>query len=1475
MARGQLESVLRELRTTLVAKSAEHYADAELLDRFALGQDDIAFTVLVKRYGRLVLNVCRHVLRVEADAEDAFQATFLILARRAATIRKQAALACWFHRVAYRCAQDVRRSAMRRQQREKAANGSRVPESAAAAASLNELQALLDAEIERLPEKYRVPFILCCLEGKSRADAAQALSWKEGTVSGRLAKAREILQKRLLARGVTLSAALGAVALSPEMLSAASPMALTHRTIDAALAFAAGGAAEAVSGQAALVAQGILKSMLFSKLKFAVILTLAASLTAFAVGGFGRQSQETDAAEITPPNTPAQAADGKPAPGDENESGVPVRVVFQGKPVAGAQVWVFGHDRYSDKTSSVKETRLTDAAGEVRIPDRVFANRSPSGLHLFVRDAEGRVAGSPFPPYSQHTAVIALDMLPTTDVTGRVHGVDGKPLAGIEVGVDLFAPRLENQNKRRGIGASMQVPPWDADTQKKITDKDGRFTLTRVPAGLFANLRLKGAGYGESRAVIATDKPAPVTLAATGSIRVVFRGVPAAETNGMHWRFWNNSAIDWKSEKFHSNSDADWVESDDGGFMAYHRISVTFNGTTPYVVKNVPPGSYHIVASNYNVPFSAKTDIEPIVVQSGETADVVLELTKLAKMTGRVVDAETGKPAAGVHVRLYPRDPKVDKLMHAGFVETDADGRYVHYAHAGFEGDVEITAGIGVAFGNFVATENIRGKTPRFPVKLTASGHSFPDITVRRSAPFQAVIVDEQDKPTQATVYLADSSGYQSHALFVSGKNGTIRIPGADPEAGLTLRVRRGESVNVPTAMAVGVADQQKLRLSKENAFFVDGRVTDMKGKPIAGASVILEWMFPMGKSSPGGYTSRLFDIGKTDAEGRFRSPALWAGDYYWVNVTAPGYGKAESKQVKGAVGKTATFPVQLVASALAVKGRVVDTAGKPLANVRVFNRGDGELPMATDSDSAGQFTLNGYLDGPAFVCAIAPGYRLLAAPVDPGGDSVTLTLRKTSEAPAQAPDLAKHKAEIDKLTQKAFELMWRERAILGRYERSVFDAFARFDPPSAKKAAEQTHQKDGSDALLKRFERIVETSKLLDIAKADPEEAIALLASRKGSEGYHATIRLASQLRPIDAKKALRICEEAVLRARGLDMPDRVAYLAESGYVVARSGNREGGKAIIIEAADMAEKLPDSRHAGWAKANAASYLAPFDEARALPMIVSLKEEGDRDFQFANAINQVAAFDLDAGQNLLERFPKGGLSFARDYARIWVAMRLAQTNLDAAVKVLAGGKERTYRTLGYVKLAQMVGAKDKSRAWPLLDKALNEYEIVSDTRHGEHDSGSGMGGRPVELAHVAAAGRALNYPDVSGAIARVIADRPTGPYEDSPQRRDSQRIQIALALSFSDPASARRVLASVAAPENFVKTTTAGERLHLFASAFVLPERTAPLIATGMQNFRSGNSSLVVLFDALTAKNRLHAAANWAGLIDLRDDWKE
>jgi RNA polymerase sigma-70 factor (ECF subfamily) len=278
-----LHAVLHHIQKLAGVQAAAALPDGDLLGRFVGQRDEAAFTALVERHGPMVLGVCRRVLRHAHDAEDACQAAFLVLARKAASIRKKDALASWLYGVAYHVATNLRRDLARRGGREAPLADTAAPDPAGEV-TWREVQAVLDKELARLPEKYRAPLVLCYLEGKTRDEAAQLLGWSVGSFRGRLERGRELLRARLTRCGLGLSAALLANALGQAAAAAASPPTRVLATVKAASLLAAGrAAAEVISVQVAALIEGVLRHMVLTKL--ARLMTVVLGVALVVLGG--------------------------------------------------------------------------------------------------------------------------------------------------------------------------------------------------------------------------------------------------------------------------------------------------------------------------------------------------------------------------------------------------------------------------------------------------------------------------------------------------------------------------------------------------------------------------------------------------------------------------------------------------------------------------------------------------------------------------------------------------------------------------------------------------------------------------------------------------------------------------------------------------------------------------------------------------------------------------------------------------------------------------------------------------------------------------------------------------------------------------------------------------------------------------------------------------------------------------------------
>jgi RNA polymerase sigma factor (sigma-70 family) len=315
MSQATLGDLLRYLRTACDEQLAEDLTDRQLLERFLVQREEAAFTVLVQRHGPMVLAVCRRLLGDCHSAEDCFQATFLVLVRRAASIRKKGSVGSWLHSVALHIASKARAQTAARRHRERQAG--HMPRTLPLdELTWQELRSVLDEEIGRLPEKYRAAIVLCYFEGKSYDQAARDLGCPKSSLAKRLARARELLHGQLTKRGITLAAGALAVALGEKATGTPVTALLTINTVRAAASIAVGktAAGGCVSPRVVTLMEEAMPGMLGIKGKLVlmlVALALAVGGAGLAAhGGLAEQSLPTKAEEV--PTAPTPTAAGGP-----------------------------------------------------------------------------------------------------------------------------------------------------------------------------------------------------------------------------------------------------------------------------------------------------------------------------------------------------------------------------------------------------------------------------------------------------------------------------------------------------------------------------------------------------------------------------------------------------------------------------------------------------------------------------------------------------------------------------------------------------------------------------------------------------------------------------------------------------------------------------------------------------------------------------------------------------------------------------------------------------------------------------------------------------------------------------------------------------------------------------------------------------------------------------------------------------------
>ncbi|MFO0845686.1 MAG: sigma-70 family RNA polymerase sigma factor [Gemmataceae bacterium] len=361
------DRILRTLRRLFPAEVAAGSTDADLLSRFVHGRDESAFELLVWRHAALVLHVCRQVLRDEQAAEDAFQATFLVLVKKAGSVLRGEALPGWLHRVAFR-------AALRARPRQAVRTGVDLDGMPAAAAPADDGEReALHEEIARLPAKYRQPIVCCYLEGKTHDEAAAELGWPKGTVAGRLSRARDLLRTRLARRGLALGA-------GPELAAGAA----TARRVAALLA----GLRNAPSMPPAVVAlaEGVIHVMFWTKMRWVGIVIVAIGAAGAAGGTWGSwrehglESQAVDsgrgrAGEVGSPDVKGERA-GQPNlaerrptdPAEDPLQGAADRALVR----RNLKALALAMHNYHDANGQFPPAAVTDRAGKPLLSWRVL-----------------------------------------------------------------------------------------------------------------------------------------------------------------------------------------------------------------------------------------------------------------------------------------------------------------------------------------------------------------------------------------------------------------------------------------------------------------------------------------------------------------------------------------------------------------------------------------------------------------------------------------------------------------------------------------------------------------------------------------------------------------------------------------------------------------------------------------------------------------------------------------------------------------------------------------------------------------------------------------------------------------------------------------------------------------------------------------------------------------------------------------------
>jgi RNA polymerase sigma factor (sigma-70 family) len=675
-------------------RAAEGRSDRQLLEAYAAANDQAAFATLVRRHGPMVLGVCRRVLQDAHHAEDAFQAVFLVLAKKASLLHQGEALTGWLHGVSYRVALRARRDVARRRKHERRIAPR--PNPPAWEVGWGELQGILDEEVAQLPPAYREVFVLCCLDGLSGPAAAARLGIKENTAFSRLARARKRLQAQLGRRGISLSAVLTALAVSGRG-RAALPPPLAGRAVEAAVRLGAGAPVTGLSARAFSLAEGVTPTMLSIKVQLALLMLVLCGLGA-SLGLLARSSAEAPAA----PAAPAAAVGKPPAQGEaEGICTFAGRVLDpDGKPVAGARV-MLQQRRWPGESADFYPkagvtTGTTDAQGRFRFFGAVHLN-APSRARPPLLTLTAHVPGSRHGPAATVTARSADELKDCTlrlvkddvPIRGRILNLEGKPIPAVTVRPVAVVANAANDlgrlvkaietNTRADLPSEQQTnivfSAAEAGlTQTARTDPEGKFTLSGFGRERIVVLRLDGPTI-ETCLLNAMTRRAPAVRATRprGGL-----GPPGGDANrNATYVFANGATFDFAAGPGivvegvvrdqdtrrplagvavgHeiANDSVGWAEeeltttTDDSGRYRLVGLSRLFvQGFRDRAIEFVPPPGQPYLPAGFS-PLASKLD-EPVKL------DVGLKRATLIK--GRVTDKATGRPVQAVVTYFAFRD---------------------------------------------------------------------------------------------------------------------------------------------------------------------------------------------------------------------------------------------------------------------------------------------------------------------------------------------------------------------------------------------------------------------------------------------------------------------------------------------------------------------------------------------------------------------------------------------------------------------------------------------------------------------------------------------------------------------------------------------------------------------------------------------------------------------------------------------------
>ncbi|MGO9467334.1 MAG: carboxypeptidase regulatory-like domain-containing protein [Isosphaeraceae bacterium] len=1056
-----------------------------------------------------------------------------------------------------------------------------------------------------------------------------------------------------------------------------------------------------------------------------------------------------------------------PARGQAQTADLSGRVVDKaGAGVSGVKVWAIGGDWETPETVA---TATTDDRGRFVLP-RAWGNADAQGprfLSALARSHDGRI-GWERTRFRGATGEDELKIVlsPVGQARGWLNDHEGRPIAGAEITPVLISRQSEDHPGQDSI----RLSPEFATLLRTKTATDGSFAITGISTGGMVEATIATRGFGAPR--IYWDISKPVTIVLDSRLGQIDGRLKPPDARGLAGKV---------SVTLRSKPPPEDRAS--GPFQVLYSQTVPAGTDGLFRFDDVPPARYEIVANfGQDSPFAVR-GAHDVEVGPQAVAKVEIPLERLLTVTGRVLDAQTGKGIAGIGLRSSMIDSH-NYLQIIGQAQTDALGRYTIGARPG---TIQVQP-------NAVPKSYLGLWSSECPRLEVTADRTWPDLKLARATELDGVVVDAAGQPVvgaEVLVTTPDPRGFFSgRAPTWTGPGGTFHLEQLDPDDTLPLRARTKEATTDGTIVVRPrtVAGKLTLTIDPKFAFRVRGLVTDRSGKQIAGAKVQLWWTRNFVSARPDAMGKGIGSVLESDTTaeaGWFVFRDLWPGDRYKVVVQAAGWSKAESPEVTGRAGEThdfGTFVLTQLEGHLA--GRVAGADGRPIAGATVFNRGDGPRPVETLTDDQGRFGLDSLFPGTKYAFVRKDGYRFTGMKANGDDDDLAVTLLRTTEPPpAWKPEVTASFEDQRAFARRILIRLWDKfgkNADRNGAFHCILD-MARIDPDLAFQwSADHGHRYDG---------RIRQAAAEM-LADLDGQEALGMLTPAAPSESQYTFQRLADQFAPTDPEKAMLFADEAVVRARALSQPNRAAALARAGTVLVRLGRAEAGRKLIEEAAQAANRLGTELMEGYTRGVVAKALTPFDANRALALLEPI-HGNDRYLAFVAA----ALAEKDPARAVTLADAMAGNGPYPDRARTEIASRIGADRPDEAVRIIEGMKSFAadyMRAEAFAWLAIAIAPRDRPRAFALIDRAL----ASPVDRPRLYESWINSGGGTASAAHMAAAARQVGYPDMDSVIMRVMTTRPSlsGPRVFDPGMQIRSATMAAIPLALVDPGAARVLL---------------------------------------------------------------------------------